>query len=155
MFSGRLNRISFLLGLLYAIVPVLCAIVLYAIVTLIFGVGGAGANIIRTILDLVIYIVGAAGVILILLAQFSLVARRWHDINQSGWLTLLQLVPYLGFLIPLILLFIPGTTGSNKHGDPQNSKGFKAVLFGSKATVPPQVPLPPVPPAVPTSPQQP
>lgn len=47
-------------------------------------------------------------------------AKRWHDIEFSGWIALLSLVPYLNILyglIALILLgFVEGTPGTNKYG---------------------------------------
>jgi uncharacterized membrane protein YhaH (DUF805 family)/type II secretory pathway pseudopilin PulG len=34
--------------------------------------------------------------------------RRWHDLGQSGWMVLLNLVPCVGALVILYLLFAPG-----------------------------------------------
>ncbi|MEK6770521.1 MAG: DUF805 domain-containing protein [Pseudomonadota bacterium] len=65
--------------------------------------------------------------ILILLATVSALVfytlpavRRAHDFNASGWLALLSLIP----LLNLAFWFIPGTAGSNRHGDapPANSR---------------------------------
>jgi uncharacterized membrane protein YhaH (DUF805 family) len=39
---------------------------------------------------------------------FSLLIRRLHDINQSGWLSLLIFVPLINFLFVLALVFWPG-----------------------------------------------
>ena len=44
-------------------------------------------------------------------------ARRCHDRGQSGWWTLLQLVPVIGFFWAIINLgLLPGTDGPNKYG---------------------------------------
>ena len=52
-----------------------------------------------------------------------LTAKRLHDINLSGWFSLLLLIPYLNFVF-LLLYFIDGTIGDNKYGeDPK--KRFK------------------------------
>ena len=45
-------------------------------------------------------------------------AKRWHDINQSGWWGLLILVPIIGMVLTII---VAGTqrsvTGPNKYGE--------------------------------------
>ena len=43
--------------------------------------------------------------------------KRWHDLNQTGWLVLINIIPLIGGLISLIFLgFIKGTSGENKYG---------------------------------------
>jgi len=47
--------------------------------------------------------------------------KRLHDINLSGWYSLINLIPYVGGFFGLIVLFIDGTKGPNKYGtDPKN-----------------------------------
>lgn len=54
---------------------------------------------------------------LLLVCPFIAVAsRRAHDFGQSGWLAILCLVPYVGFIATLAFLFIPGQPGANQHG---------------------------------------
>ena len=43
--------------------------------------------------------------------------RRFHDLGQSGWMVLLQLVPIVSLAIGLILLVGRGTRGPNQYGD--------------------------------------
>jgi uncharacterized membrane protein YhaH (DUF805 family) len=45
----------------------------------------------------------------------SVTVRRLHDINMSGWWSLLSFFP----LIPIFLLFRPGTKGQNRFGPQQ------------------------------------
>jgi uncharacterized membrane protein YhaH (DUF805 family) len=46
--------------------------------------------------------------------------RRLHDQDRSGWFALLNLVPYAGFIVVLILMVVPGTEGVNRFGpDPK------------------------------------
>lgn len=43
--------------------------------------------------------------------------KRWHDLNQSGWLILINIVPLIGGFISLIILgFLKGTNGENDYG---------------------------------------
>lgn len=43
-------------------------------------------------------------------------ARRIHDVNRSGFLSLLLLVPYLNIAVLVILLLLKGEELPNKHG---------------------------------------
>lgn len=43
-------------------------------------------------------------------------ARRIHDVNRSGFLSLLLLIPYLNVVILVILLLLKGEEAPNKHG---------------------------------------
>ena len=47
----------------------------------------------------------------------ALSAKRWHDINRSGWFVLVNLVPAIGQLVALVCNgFLPGTRGPNRFG---------------------------------------
>jgi uncharacterized membrane protein YhaH (DUF805 family) len=48
-------------------------------------------------------------------------SRRAHDFGQSGWLAAATAIPYVGFLVALVFVFIPGHPGENKYGP--NPKG--------------------------------
>jgi len=43
--------------------------------------------------------------------------RRLHDLNKSGWLYLLCLVPVVGGLLLLYWFSLPGTVGANQYGE--------------------------------------
>ena len=40
-----------------------------------------------------------------------------HDINKSGWFILLNLVPFIGSIIVLVMLIEKGTLGKNRFGE--------------------------------------
>ena len=42
--------------------------------------------------------------------------RRFHDQGRSGWFVLLNLIPYIGWLIVLAFMFVDGTPGDNRFG---------------------------------------
>jgi uncharacterized membrane protein YhaH (DUF805 family) len=44
--------------------------------------------------------------------------QRCHDINWSGWIVLLHLVPMINFVLGLILVLKSGTNGPNRFGLP-------------------------------------
>ncbi|TNF66417.1 MAG: DUF805 domain-containing protein [Gammaproteobacteria bacterium] len=59
--------------------------------------------------------------------------RRFHDINLSGWFTLVTLIPAIGYLAIVILCFIPGTEGINRFGilAKKPTKKMLWVIFSS------------------------
>ncbi|MCR5177136.1 MAG: DUF805 domain-containing protein [Anaerovibrio sp.] len=53
---------------------------------------------------------------LIVLSFFNSI-KRAHDLDKSGWLTLLFFIPFVNIAIALYFLFAKGTYGPNKYGD--------------------------------------
>ena len=44
--------------------------------------------------------------------------RRLHDMDKSGWWSLLIIVPLVNLILALFLLFAPGSDGENRFGEP-------------------------------------
>jgi len=42
--------------------------------------------------------------------------RRLHDTDKSGWLLLIGLIPFVGFIILIVFFATAGTQGDNKYG---------------------------------------
>ncbi len=55
--------------------------------------------------------------------------QRLHDLGWSGWLYLLNLVPLVNSIFPLLLLVLPGNAGANQYGapPPRNSTAVKVL----------------------------
>lgn len=53
-----------------------------------------------------------------MLAYMLLARRRLHDINRSGWIALLFILPLINALFWLYLVFVPGDLGRNRYGLP-------------------------------------
>jgi uncharacterized membrane protein YhaH (DUF805 family) len=100
--SGRIGRVDFVLALFgwYAL--------LFGIVV---NIGSNGA-----------YVPDSLGMVLLCLNPYvllTLMAKRWHDRNKSGFWTLFWLVPVIGGLWCLTeLLLFRGTAGRNRFGPP-------------------------------------
>jgi len=62
-----------------------------------------------------------------LFVSLRLTVLRCHDLDWSGWWSLLMLIPYAGSLFSLVLLFVPGTRGSNDFGRPSRPPGIPAI----------------------------
>ena len=104
--NGRLNRLRYFKRTLFLGAP---ALLLYAM-----SIGSAyhGSN---------AGFSGAFGLFLLyclicFVPGVMLAVRRLHDLNLSGWYYLAFLIPVVGVLFSLYVLFAPGTVGPNKYG---------------------------------------
>ena len=52
------------------------------------------------------------------LAYLSVGVRRLHDVNQSGWMVLLGLIPCIGTIILIIFWVQQGNPNDNQYGPP-------------------------------------
>jgi uncharacterized membrane protein YhaH (DUF805 family) len=76
---------------------------------------------------MIVFIVFGLGLIVPALA---VQVRRFHDQDKSGWFVLLGLIPYVGGLIVLVFMCLPGTPGPNRFGpDPLGGTGDLAQTF--------------------------
>lgn len=60
-------------------------------------------------------IIGIIFTFALIVPILALTARRLHDIGRSGWWQLLGLVPFIGWVIILVFVLLPGTAGPNKY----------------------------------------
>jgi len=98
------------------------AAILIPLLSLASGGGEMGMGILGVLMIIVIY--GSLFAVSIILNR-----RRLHDLDQTGWLSLLVFVPLLNFLFALYLLFAPGTQGENKYGlRPQQNSAIMWVF---------------------------
>ena len=69
-------------------------------------------------------------VILVLYIYFLMVitVRRLHDLNRSGWLILLLLLPLVNIFMGLYLLLGSGTQGINNYGLPRETPVWEKIL---------------------------
>lgn len=95
-FSGRFGRLDYLAGSLFAL-GIWLAFVLLAVSTGKIWLGGLG-----------LFFAAIYGL--------RVIALRLHDTGRTGWLTLIALVPVIGALMSLILLFIGGWEEENDYG---------------------------------------
>ena len=69
--------------------------------------------------DTYIILAGISGIIILflLIPALAVTVRRFHDVNKSGWFVLLQIIPFIGWIIILAMLIEKGTEGKNRFGD--------------------------------------
>ncbi|NBC36890.1 DUF805 domain-containing protein [Novosphingobium sp. FSY-8] len=52
-----------------------------------------------------------------LVPNIAVTVRRFHDQDKSGWMYLLNFVPYVGGLVVFVFMCLSGTRGPNQYGD--------------------------------------
>ena len=70
-------------------------------------------------------ILGLYLIISTVIPPLTLTIRRLHDIGRSGWFVFIQLVPVVGSLVLLVMMFMDSEIGENKYGP--NPKGVTMI----------------------------
>lgn len=83
-------------------------------------------------------VVGAAAFVAYIAAfVFAIIflIRRLHDLNWSGWLSVLTVIPLANLVIAIPCLFFRGTDGPNNYGPPPRPNKTHNVLAGILAVL--------------------
>src|SRR5262249_50504679 len=62
-----------------------------------------------------------SGFVLFTWAKFALAAKRLHDLDKSGWISLVLIIPLLGFIAVIFLLCVSGDAFDNQYGPARRS----------------------------------
>lgn len=54
--------------------------------------------------------------------------RRLHDVNLSGWLMLLVLVPFLGALAIVVMMIRPSNQASRRFDRPEGVPALRGLV---------------------------
>jgi uncharacterized membrane protein YhaH (DUF805 family) len=102
-FSGRRNRKSYILA----------SLLLFAIILVVWCIAGAVGYATNGYFMFII-----AGILSIpaAIAGWALGSQRCRDFGWSGWAMLITLIPYVGWIFAIAIMFIPGTQGPNRYG---------------------------------------
>ena len=120
-FEGRIRRIEYLLSALLGGLVTAIAFWL-GVGTALFGAAsGSGSGFgFGMLLGFVALFAG----LWFMIAQD---VKRLHDVDKSGWLLLLVLIPLVNIVLGLYMLFADGTVGPNRYGaDPKNRMPYQA-----------------------------
>lgn len=55
--------------------------------------------------------------------------KRLHDMNMSGWLMLIALIPVLNYILAIGLIIVPGTKEKNKFGLPSHEDNNHSINY--------------------------
>ena len=112
--SGRIGRIRYLaFSMGVGVLTMIAA-----------GIGGGLGAALQA--ETVTYVVLGLAYLFAFVLSIMLTIQRCHDFNQSGWLSLLYLVPF----VSLIFVFLPGTQGPNRFGNQTPPNSTALVVFG-------------------------
>mgnify|MGYP003402300038 FL=1 len=122
--SGRFGRLSYLgwnmlLGISFLLLGIIAAIFVP-----LFTHSNASS-------DFLVYIFGGLFVIIYIAAiyySFIFSIRRLHDRNQTGWLSLLMILPLINLFFFIYLSCAKGDEHSNNYGAPRITKGWEKFL---------------------------
>ena len=107
-FSGRRNRQSYIYLLLAQIGAVLgLSIVAMIAAALLDSVAFLGW---------ILFLAVAVGFIAVGVSGWASGSQRIRDFGYSGVWILLVLIPYVGWLVSLAIMFVPSDTGDNRYG---------------------------------------
>lgn len=108
---GRLGRMQYFLQSI-AIIGALFVVIVGIVAVLLATEDVVGSD--------GLFVLGIAAIVLVYAVAAVLMAflsvKRLHDLNLSGWFFWVGLVPFVGFLFSIYMLFGPGTDGANQYG---------------------------------------
>ncbi|SDU64607.1 MULTISPECIES: DUF805 domain-containing protein [Pseudomonas fluorescens group] len=121
--EGRIGRLRFLAWTMVLSLVALPIVGVFALIALGLVSGDSTTGLIFGGILAVFLFIG----FMIVSILFSV--QRLHDIGWSGWLWLLNLVPFVGSFFPLVIMVVPGNTGANRYGPPPppNSTAVKVL----------------------------
>jgi uncharacterized membrane protein YhaH (DUF805 family) len=125
-FEGRTRRLHFWIGLL--IIWVVDGIV--SSMTFGAGLGGAALRGNPFAIWSAFSGVGLLGGLILLALVWPALAiqvKRWHDRDKTGWMVLINLIPFVGFIWTVVECgFLHGTPGPNRFGP--SPKGIASIV---------------------------
>ncbi len=124
---GRVSRVQFLA---YSTFNTLIALMLVALLFVMIGGFQGMVNASSEQLPMSLLSASSVGVVVLFYLQLAVSKRRFNDLNKTGWLALLMLVPGVNILVYLYLLAVEGTAGANYYGLPARpATQLKTVLM--------------------------
>ena len=119
---GRLRYLAYGIGFSLSVY----AILIYMIGHSLFSKSGSLESLIVSIV-----VIGGLITLSMLVLSIIFMIRRLNDLDQTGWLWLLMIIPIVNILLVLYLIFAPGSSGVNKYGPApcENSLIVKILAF--------------------------
>jgi uncharacterized membrane protein YhaH (DUF805 family) len=107
-FSGRRNRRSYI----YLLLSQIGALIGLSIVAMIATVMIASVAPLAYLLLIAV----VAGFVAVFVSGWASGSQRIRDFGHSGVWILLTLIPYVGWIVSLAIMFVPSTEGENRYG---------------------------------------
>ncbi len=71
----------------------------------------------------------------VILVFFIAARRRLHDLDHTGWFSLLMIVPVINMMFGLYLLFASGSPQANQYGPPPQTNSVLEIIIGLVAPI--------------------
>ena len=113
---GRIGRVRYLA---YSFGSIMAGLLILAVL---MGIIAAAAG------PAAAFTVYIAGIIALVVVGVLFGIQRLHDLDKSGWLYLVMLIPLVGAFFSFYLIFAPGTKEMNRFGNPPPPNSGGVVL---------------------------
>lgn len=124
---GRFSRLSYLSW--STLVIILFAMVMSAVL-LYFAPSSTSMAVEKSLsTKLITLSLAVIALMLLIYTSFVFSIRRLHDLNLSGWLSLVLYVPVIGSLLYWYIALARGAEGRNDYGQPRDTRLWEG-LFG-------------------------
>lgn len=134
--KGRFGRLSYLAWTFIVSILYTCALMLVvaigAIGLAISGVGFTPEGILSSSLGYLAIALLVIVVIIFMVLFINLTIRRLHDLNKSGWLVLLMLIPLVNIGFWIYVTCFKGTEGPNNFGPQrptEQSEKYLGIIY--------------------------
>ncbi len=123
-FNGRARRAEYWGFTLFFIISLIVSIIIDGLVSVtFFGTDEYGDAIFLPIVAVLFYLY-------CIIPGIAITVRRLHDLDMSGWMYLINFVPYVGGLIVFVFMVLDSRPAPNKHGrSPKHGDAQMADTF--------------------------
>lgn len=130
--KGRFGRLSYIAWLFITSMLYSCALfIVFGVAAVALLKSGAGFDptlLMTTGLGIFTIILFIAVIIIFTVVSVCLCIRRLHDLNKSGWLWLLFLIPIVNIIFGIYIFVAKGTDGPNNYGPKRPTEQTEKLL---------------------------
>lgn len=130
--KGRFSRLSYLAWMfITSMIYSFALLIVIGIASVSLIASGAGFDILSitsTGLGIFATLLFVFVIIAFSIISICITVRRLHDLNKSGWLWLLYLVPLINIIFAIYVFVAKGTEGSNDYGAPRPTEQTEKIL---------------------------
>ena len=129
--EGRFGRLSylawlFIIGMIYScVLGITVALGLFAVFT---SAERSFDVLFSSALGICAIVLGVLSIIAMFVAMICITVRRLHDLNKSGWLCLVFLIPLVGTIFSIYVMAAKGTQGENNYGIKRPTEQTEKVI---------------------------
>jgi uncharacterized membrane protein YhaH (DUF805 family) len=128
-FSGRSRRLEYWMFSLFIGLVVLGGVILAFALGATTWEPGKGKDVAPPFATMAILGAVVIFYLLILIPAIAVQVRRFHDQDKSGWMILLNFIPYVGGIVVFVFMCLEGTPGANRFGPDPLGRSDASVFY--------------------------